>query len=106
MRLALKDGTPRRVVALAVLSAFLFALALAAVPDWHAQIHLDQAAPNHLCAVTLVAAGNYEHAAAPRIVVAPQPVAHVAAAATLHSVSVAALFLSGAIFEHAPPAIS
>jgi hypothetical protein len=94
------------VVALAVLSAFLFALALAAVPDWHAQVHLDQATPNHLCAVTIVAAGNYEHVAAPRIVVAPQPVEHVSTVPALHSVSIAPLFLGGAIFEHAPPANS
>ena len=95
-----------RVVAFAVLSAFLFALALAAAPNWHAQVHLDEAAPNHLCAVTLVAGGNYEHAPAPRIVAAPQPVAQIATVATLHSVSVAPLFLSGAIYAHAPPADS
>ena len=95
-----------RVVAFAVLSAFLFALALAAAPNWHAQVHLDEAAPNHLCAVTLVAGGNYEHAAAPRIVVAPQPVGHLATIPTLHSVSVAPLFLSSAIYAHAPPANS
>ena len=95
-----------RVVAFAVLSAFLFALALAVVPDWHAQVHLDQAAPNHFCAVTLVAGGNYEHAVAPRIAVAPQPMAHLATLPTLHSIWVAPLFLESAIYAHAPPANS
>ncbi|HXA09861.1 MAG TPA: hypothetical protein VNW28_07745, partial [Chthoniobacterales bacterium] len=60
-------------VASGLLSAFLFALALAASPQLHQRLHADAGSPDHECAATLIAAGKYEQADAPPVVVAPQP---------------------------------
>lgn len=99
-----KVGAP--VVASAVIGGLLFALVLAAVPQLHAWVHPDSDAPDHECAVTLIASGSFEHCAAPVMVILPQPAQHFATIPTLKIVWVAAPFFSAAIFEHAPPALS
>ena len=106
MQTELKRETMMRFVASILVSAFLFAIALAAAPQLHAELHLDQSAASHECAVTLLANGRYEHSAAPTIVSAPDPAEHVATIAIFTSVWVAAPFLRASIFEHAPPAFS
>ena len=94
------------IVASSVLSAFLFALALAASPQVHARFHADSGSPNHECAVTLIATGKYEQADAPPVVVVPQPAVVFEGIPSLSPVWVAAPFLGAHIFEHAPPALS
>ena len=93
-------------VASGLLSAFLFALGLAASPQLHARLHPDAGAPNHECAVTLIAAGNYDHADATPVFAAPQPAAQFEKIPALAPVWVATPFLGARIFEHAPPALS
>lgn len=106
MKHHLRSVTIQRLTALAVASAFLFALALAASPQLHASLHKESGALQHECAVTLIACGSYEHSAAPVVFVAPQPADYFATIATVIPVWVAAPFLGGAIFEHAPPALA
>jgi hypothetical protein len=94
------------VVASSLLSAFLFALGLAASPQWHARFHPDAGAPVHECAVTLINTGKYEHADAPPVLCAPQPAVVFEKIPVLIPIWVAAPFLGARIFEHAPPALS
>jgi hypothetical protein len=96
----------RAIVASGLLSAFLFALALAASPQLHARLHADAGSPNHECAVTLIASGKYEQADAPPTVAAPHPAIVFEKIPAFAPVWVAAPFLGAAIFEHAPPALS
>ena len=94
------------VVASSLLSAFLFALGLAASPQWHARFHADAGSPSHECAVTLIASGKCEQADAPPVLCAPQPAVVFEKIPALAPVWVAAPFLRASIFEHAPPALS
>jgi len=87
-------------------AAFLTALALTAVPQWHEWIHPDANSTRHECAVTLINSGGYEKIAAAPLVAAPVPVFHFCFVPALHSVWVAPPFISARIFEHAPPAIA
>ncbi len=96
----------RVIVASGLLSAFLFALGLAASPRLHARFHADAGSPDHECAVTLIATGKYEQADAPPILAAPQPAIVFEKIPALAPVWVAAPFLGARIFEHAPPALS
>jgi hypothetical protein len=96
----------RALVASGLLSAFLFALGLAASPQLHARFHPDAGSSNHECAVTLITSGKYEQADAPPPVCAPQPALVVERIPALAPVWVAAPFLGARIFEHAPPALS
>lgn len=93
-------------VAIGLLAAFLFALALAASPQLHARLHPDAASASHECAVTLIAAGKYEQADAPPVLVAPQPATIFEKIPAFAPVWVATPFLGASIFEHAPPALS
>ncbi len=96
----------RAFVASGLLLAILFALALAASPQLHARFHPDAGAPNHECAVTLIASGKAQQADAPPVLVAPPPAVIFEKIPALAPVWVAAPFLGAAIFEHAPPALS
>jgi hypothetical protein len=96
----------RALVASGLISAFLFALGLAASPQLHARLHADARAPNHECAVTLISTGKYEQADAPPVLVAPQPAGLFEKIPAFAPVWVAAHFLGASIFEHAPPALS
>ena len=96
----------RALVASGLLLAFLLALGLAASPQLHARLHPDAGSPDHECAVTLLAAGKYEQADGPPVLIAPQPAVVFAKIPEFAPVWVAAPFLGGAIFEHAPPALS
>lgn len=90
---------------LASLSALFFALLLVAAPSLHAYFHPDAAQAQHQCAVTALEAGN-ELSGLPLVIAAPQPAVQFSKLPALHSVWVAAPFLSASIFEHAPPALS
>jgi len=84
-----------------LIGAFIFALALAALPQVHERLHADANQTKHECIVTHVAAGNYHHAA-PTIVVAPTSLV-VSNVQRLKPIWVVSPFLSARILEHAPP---
>jgi len=96
----------RTLVGALVAAAFLWTLALSASPQLHARIHADGNRFDHVCAITLIGSGSYEHAAQPPIVSAPQFDICFSAIAALTSTWVSPLFLNAHIFAHAPPAHS
>ena len=95
----------RAAVALAALSAFLFAFVLSAAPALHEHLHSDAAHPQHQCAITIVESG-IDSGDAPRLIAAPGAAPLLATIPTLHPVWVPAPFLSASVFEHAPPVLS
>jgi hypothetical protein len=90
----------------ATFAAFLTALALSTVPQWHEWIHPDANSPRHECAVTLIHSGGYEKIAVAPLVAAPVPVFHFCFVPALRPVWVASPFVCAGILEHAPPAIA
>jgi hypothetical protein len=108
MSLRLTDGKStafRAAVAASCIGAFLFAFVLSAIPQLHEEIHSASSAPNHECAVTLLASGNYQHTTAAAISVVPPvpPTAFAHALARFHFVTA---HLEFSLLEHAPPAVS
>jgi len=85
-------------------AAFFWTLLLSASPQLHARIHADANRGDHTCAVTLIATGNYDHAAHPPLITAPQFIPRFSEIAALSATWVPSLFLNAHIFEHAPPA--
>jgi hypothetical protein len=96
----------RGVIASSICAAFLGALALSVLPQWHELLHADAKAPRHECAVTLVSSGNYQQPGPGPLVAAPAPLLQFAFVPALHSVWVASPFVGARIFEHAPPALA
>ena len=96
----------RGVIASSICAAFLGALALSVLPQWHELLHADAKAPRHECAVTLVSSGNYHQPAPAPLVTAPVPALHFSFVPALNPVWVASPFLGARIFEHAPPAFA
>jgi hypothetical protein len=96
----------RAAVSVGLIGAFLFAIALSASPQLHERFHSDANQAQHECSVTLIAAGNYDHAAPAPIFVRPNLVSQISPVAALCPTWVASPFLSASIFEHAPPAVS
>ena len=94
----------RAFVAALVSAAFFWTLVLSVSPQLHARIHADANRGDHTCAVTLIATGNYDHAAHPPLIRVPQPSVQFTKIAALSSTWVQPLFLSAHIFAHAPPA--
>lgn len=93
----------RAIAASFISAAFLWALALSVSPQLHERVHPDANQSNHECAITLVAAGNYHHAATGPLVVVPAPVIQFSDLATLDSAWIPSPFLGASILEHAPP---
>lgn len=95
---------PRSVfVAAFVSAAFLWSLALSASPQLHERFHPDANRVEHICAVTFVASGSYDHGAPAPLVSAPALAIHFSIIPTLDPQWVQSPFLGGHIFEHAPP---
>ena len=78
---------------------------MAVCPDLHRAIHADTDDRSHECAVTLFASGGVDHGPAPLLVVEPQRI-EMPPVQALHAADVAAVFLLGAVLEHAPPFVS
>jgi hypothetical protein len=93
----------RGFVAIFVAAAFVWALALSVLPQLHERIHSDANQSNHECAITLIVAGNYHHAAAVPLLEAAAPVLQFGEVAALTPTWVPSPFLGARIFEHAPP---
>ena len=94
----------RFVVAAVLFAAFSWTLLVGVSPQLHARIHADGNRADHVCAITLIASGSYEHAAQPPLISAPQFDICSDATAELTSTWVRPLFLNAHIFAHAPPA--
>lgn len=93
----------RRVPSLALFVAFAFAIALSASPQLHERFHPGASQSQHECAVTLIAAGNYHHAAPPPTLTGPAIANSFSKILTLNPAWVPSPFLGARIFEHAPP---
>ena len=98
--------TARACVAVFVSAAFLWMLVLSASPQLHARIHADANRTDHVCAITLIASGSYEHAAQPPLVSADALVSQFSEIPALTPCWVQSLFLGARIFEHAPPELA
>jgi hypothetical protein len=68
--LTLRSRSSRRVAALLSLSLFFFLQTLAASDALHQYFHADAAAPDHHCAVTLLAQGQVNAPAAAPVLIA------------------------------------
>ena len=94
----------RVLVASVLFAAFSWTLFVSVSPRLHGCIHGDANRSDHVCAITLVASGSYEHGAQPPVISPPQFDVRFAASAELTSTWVKPLFLNAHIFAHAPPA--
>jgi hypothetical protein len=100
-----RSQTCARVLVAAVLFAvFSWTLLVSVSPQLHARIHADAHRSDHICAITLIGSGNYEHGAQPPLVTVPLPAVQFSKIPALTPCWVQSLFLGAHIFEHAPPA--
>jgi len=95
----------RALVAAVLFAAFSWTLLVGVSPRLHGCIHADANRSDHVCAITLIASGSYEHAGQPPLVSRPQFNVRFPASTALTSTWVKPLFLSAHIFAHAPPAL-
>jgi hypothetical protein len=95
----------RVLVAAFLFAAFSWTLLVSVSPRLHGCIHADANRSDHVCAITLIASGSYEHSGQPPLISAPRFDVCFAATASLTPTWVKPLFLSAHIFAHAPPAL-
>jgi hypothetical protein len=99
-----RSQTCARVLVSAVLfAAFSWTLLVSISPRLHGRIHADANRSDHVCAITLIASGSYEHTGQPPLISAPQFDVYFPAIASLTPAWVQPLFLNAHIFAHAPP---
>jgi hypothetical protein len=96
----------RAFVASLLCLAFLWTLALSASPQLHERIHRDANRTNHVCAITMVASGNYNHSPAAPLVSVPALAEQFSPVPALTPQWVESAFLLAHVFEHAPPALA
>jgi hypothetical protein len=96
---------PRVLVAAVLFAAFSWTLLVSVSPQLHARIHADAHRADHVCSITLIGSGSYEHGAQPPVISPPRLDVRIAASAELTSTWVRPLFLNAHIFAHAPPAL-
>src|SRR6184192_590251 len=90
----------RAFIATLVSAAFFWALALSASPELHQRVHKDANRVEHNCVATMIASGNYDHAAHPSLVSAPVPAIHFSTIPALAPCWVQSPFLGACVFEH------
>jgi hypothetical protein len=95
----------RVLVASVLFAAFSWSLLVSVSPRLHGCIHGDANRSDHVCAITLIASGSYDHGAQPPAISPPRFDVRFAANAELTSTWVKPLFLNAHIFAHAPPAL-
>ena len=95
----------RILVAAVLFAAFSWTLLVSLSPRLHGCIHADANRSDHVCAITLIASGSYEHGGQPTLISAPQFDVYFSATASLTPTWVKPLFLNAHIFAHAPPAL-
>jgi hypothetical protein len=106
MNSSVRSHTCARVLVAAFLfAAFSWTLLVSVSPQLHGCIHSDANRTDHVCAITLIASGSYDHGVQPPVISPPQFDVRFAASAKLTSTWVKPLFLSAHIFAHAPPAL-
>ena len=93
----------RVLITAALFAAFSWTLLVSISPRLHASIHDDANRSEHVCAITLIASGSYEHSSQPPIIRAPQLDVCFAESSSVTPVWVKPLFLNAHIFAHAPP---
>jgi hypothetical protein len=98
------QGCERALVAAVLFAAFSWTLLVGISPRLHGWIHADANRSDHVCAITLITSGSYEHAGQPQLISAPHFDVWFTAAASLIPIWVKPLFLHAHIFAHAPPA--
>jgi hypothetical protein len=89
-----------------LIGAFLLANALSVSPDLHERVHPDADQPQHECAVTLIAAGNYHHSSPTPLIAPVQTVVEFSNLAVPNPTRVQSIFLLAHVFAHGPPAHS
>jgi hypothetical protein len=94
----------RALVAAVLFAAFYWTLLVSVSPRLHGYIHDDANRTDHICVITLIASGSYEHASQPPVISAPQLAICFAATTSLTPAWVRPLFFNAHIFAHAPPA--
>jgi hypothetical protein len=106
MNRSARSQTCGRVLVAAVLfAAFFWTLLVSASPQLHARIHADAHRADHVCSITLIGSGSYEHGAHPPQVTVPLPAVQFSKIPALIPCWVQSPFLGAHIFEHAPPAL-
>src|SRR5262249_49619533 len=96
----------RVLIAAVLFAAFSWTIFAGVSPQLHAGIHADANRSDHICAITLIASGSYEHTSQLPLVSAPQLDIWFAPTPSLIPAWVSPLFLNAHIFAHAPPAHS
>jgi hypothetical protein len=94
----------RVLVAAVLFAAFSWTVLVSVSPHLHARIHADAHRADHVCAITFIGSGNYEHGAHPPLVTVPQAAVQFSKIPALTPCWVQSPFLGAHIFEHAPPA--
>jgi hypothetical protein len=94
----------RVLVAAALFAAFSWTLLVSVSPQLHGCIHGDANRSDHVCVITLIGSGSYDHAAHPPLVTVPLPAVQFSKIPALTPCWVQSPFLGAHIFEHAPPA--
>jgi len=94
----------RVLVASVLFAAFSWTLLVSVSPRLHARIHADAHRADHVCSITLIGSGSYEHGAHPPLVTVPLPAVQFSKIPALTPCWVQSPFLGAHIFEHAPPA--
>jgi hypothetical protein len=95
----------RVLIATVLFAAFSWTLLVTVLPQVHAGIHADANRSDHVCAITLITSGSYEHAGQPSFISASQFDVGFTAPASLTTTWVKPLFLNAHIFAHAPPVV-
>jgi hypothetical protein len=100
-----RSQTCARILVAAVLfAAFSWTLLVSVSPQLHARIHADAHRADHVCAITFIGSGSYEHGAHPPLISAAAPAVQFSKIPALTPCWVQSPFLGAHIFEHAPPA--
>jgi hypothetical protein len=89
-----------------LIGAFLLANALSVSPQLHERVHTDADQPQHECAVTLIAAGNYYHCSPPPLIARVDTAVEFSNLAVLNPTWVQSVFLAAHIFAHGPPPLA
>jgi hypothetical protein len=106
MNRAGRSQTRARILVASVLfAAFSWTLLVSFSPRLHDCIHSDANRSDHVCAITLIASGSYQHGSQPPVITPPQLDVRLAANPELTSTWVKPLFLNAHVFAHAPPAL-
>jgi hypothetical protein len=100
-----RSRSDRAFVATFLCLAFLWTLALSASPQLHQRVHRDANRGDHVCAVTMVNSGNYDHSPAAPLVSTPAPIDQFSPTSALTPQWVQPPFLVASVFEHAPPTL-